>query len=491
MEFIQGNKENELIEEMGFKLKNSDKKRLPKKNMLSKRKKTESLDVEEKPRLSKSVSFDSIASRFPDLDTQDDVKSGSFVDSSSMTRYHPVTNYLSPRPKYLMFSPDRHREILARKEMVDRIVKSASYDCAMNLSDEELESSVCSVEETSEIIDKSVNTVEENVEEMEEIIDKSIKTVEENVEETEEIIGESDKDDEFEDEKNGWSLKVLLKWLVVMIVLILTTLTISSVDSPTPSPVREAIRDCMDLYSKTHSGAGCEFSEVFKAISVRNYDYEKWDKKDLVVNGNELVEMQHEQIEDFWDYEVESEDEGSKEVEKDVDLDDIWGNMDSQQFQKSKTEEISYKFEEHVIPASKETKTCETEAENEINGQLLLIDSDEDVASEKDVVGKEDNNNDELNGNKIEGVKAVKFDPLFAAFIGISLLIFASSSVLYYSMQTEISSLVGTPKNEVSNVSSSITSFDQSTGDSQSHGSFTIEKIIVKKQVIFYMIFDI
>nr|GMD33767.1 uncharacterized protein LOC109192494 isoform X2 [Ipomoea batatas] len=48
--------------------------------------------------------------------SNDDEENSSFVADSSSNQYDPLTNYLSPRPKYLRYKPNRRREILLHLE---------------------------------------------------------------------------------------------------------------------------------------------------------------------------------------------------------------------------------------------------------------------------------------------------------------------------------------------------------------------------------------
>ncbi|GJT14395.1 hypothetical protein Tco_0861437 [Tanacetum coccineum] len=117
------------------------------------------LDVEKPPCLSRSYSFNSSLSGTHVVDAQDD---------KSLPPYDPIENYISPRPKYLRFSRDRHRKIFARQEKVSRMIKSLSYDCGVSFL-EEVSSDDCSVEETKDLVKESlVSTHAENDGEKEE-----------------------------------------------------------------------------------------------------------------------------------------------------------------------------------------------------------------------------------------------------------------------------------------------------------------------------------
>ncbi|GAV75918.1 hypothetical protein CFOL_v3_19394, partial [Cephalotus follicularis] len=112
--------------------------------------------------------------------------------------YDPVTNYLSPRPKFLRYKPNRRRDVILRRENEAKeenggLSNSACFNFGSN-KDDELQS-----------------------------------------------------DDEFEEieEDRGWCLRGLLKFLLVLAILVLCTSYISSMNSPTPSFSVEAT-DCVN-----------------------------------------------------------------------------------------------------------------------------------------------------------------------------------------------------------------------------------------------------
>ncbi|GKC95144.1 hypothetical protein Tco_1160586, partial [Tanacetum coccineum] len=132
-----------------------------KKQQIWARRKT-TIDVEKPPGLSRSYSFDSILSRTRVVDAQDD---------PSLPPYDTIENYISPRPKYLRFNPDRHSEILARQENVTRLIKGMSFDCGVLFLDVE-SSDDCSVEDTEDLVKESlVSTHDESEGEKEEFQD--------------------------------------------------------------------------------------------------------------------------------------------------------------------------------------------------------------------------------------------------------------------------------------------------------------------------------
>ncbi|XVE52012.1 hypothetical protein DITRI_Ditri02bG0086300 [Diplodiscus trichospermus] len=137
--------------------------------------------------------------------------------------YDPLTNYLSPRPQFLRYNPSRRKEIFLRLEMEDNegdnelsVSSTASFDPKKAASDEadivhtdnsSLASSFS--QEDEEFGDESWNILEQEDEELD--------------------IGS----DEEAEEEVEWSLRGVLKHMLLLVLLVLTTSYISSMNSPT------------------------------------------------------------------------------------------------------------------------------------------------------------------------------------------------------------------------------------------------------------------
>ncbi|KAL3528680.1 hypothetical protein ACH5RR_008002 [Cinchona calisaya] len=156
----------------------------------------------------------------------DEPNNTSFADGS-LKPYDPLTNYLSPRPKYLRYKPNRRHEILQRSGVF--------YSQNSTIVDDERSSgSGCDQEET--FVPPQVIMVDG---------------------EDSHNYGQDANDDEEEEEESeeveaakSWSLKGLVKFLVVLIVLGLSTSYISSMNSPSPSPVVQAIEGLTEGYNR-------------------------------------------------------------------------------------------------------------------------------------------------------------------------------------------------------------------------------------------------
>ncbi|KAL6334998.1 hypothetical protein AAG906_023803 [Vitis piasezkii] len=163
------------------------------------------------------------------------------VPDSSSRPYDPLTNYLSPRPKFLRYNPNRRREIFLLKENEiedgnDRlsIGRSVSFE-SQNAGDEDGARDTSSQGGSVQPEDEEIVEDEEDIEEVE--------------------------------EQRGWSLKGVLNTLFVFVLLVLSTSYISSMNSPspTPSPAMEAIEGIKDGYLKIQS-------HIFGAASVKGLE---------------------------------------------------------------------------------------------------------------------------------------------------------------------------------------------------------------------------
>ncbi|CAI9286328.1 unnamed protein product [Lactuca saligna] len=457
---FQGNYVKKLSAEKDFKLKRTHQKRLanehfmttttslaskihvPKTEKMTERNKIQTLDVERQPCLPRSFSFDSKDSRMG-VDPHDDIQ-------APLKPYDPVKNYLSPRPRYLKFNPDRHREISARQKNVSRVRRSASYDdTEMHFPKEKFESSVSSPEES--------------------------------VEEETGIIAHEVEEEEEKERVFGWNSKVFVQYLIVIIVLILTTIAIICMNSPNLSPAREAIRGFMNLNycSVFRRTVGFDFSEVGK-LSKREVDVDAdvnvnhddiW-KKDVVDDDN----MHSNQLEAYKTEEME-------EIQQNCMIneyhdEEIWSNNDTGQFQDSieKKEDISYEVTSEAIYSGFDRGET---------SEVLETMVEEDI-------GKEDGNSNNNGVNENILIKLSRFDLYFAAFVGVCVLVLlATLSIIYYSKKSEISSFVKYYKathagslidSDAVSSSEAKSSYMEFSNDSPSYGSFTVEKKIVKKK---------
>lgn len=136
------------------------------------------------------------------------------IAEGSLKPYDPLTNYLSPRPKFLRYKPNRRREIFFRLEDEIRVEKdglsistSGSFE-SQKVSDEESDSGCDHGSLVSSSQEGSGQQEDEGIEES---------------------------DEEIEEER-GWSVKRVLESLLWFVLLVFSTLYISSMNFPAPSP---------------------------------------------------------------------------------------------------------------------------------------------------------------------------------------------------------------------------------------------------------------
>ncbi|XP_027126060.2 uncharacterized protein [Coffea arabica] len=151
-----------------------------------------------------------------------------FADSS-VRPYDPLTNYLSPRPKFLRYKPNRRREILQR---------SGIFSSRNQKIVDEQKFSECDQEE---LLDSSPQEGSSQI--------MMIKA-EDNHHDGQDADGDEDEENEEDEVPNCWCLKGLAKFLVLLVVIGLSTSYISSMNNPRPSPVVQATGGLMEGYHR-------------------------------------------------------------------------------------------------------------------------------------------------------------------------------------------------------------------------------------------------
>ncbi|GKC28559.1 hypothetical protein Tco_1035853 [Tanacetum coccineum] len=126
-----------------------------------------------------------------------------------------------------------------------------------------------------------------------------------------------------------------------------------------------------------------------------------------------------------------------------------------------------------------------TDSQSEVGykGPMMLMDGDLKSEIVKPTIEDDDSTNNGPSENETERIKdtdtllskLANVDPKFAAFNEVVVLILACASVRYHLIQSFGSG----------NIYSESSNFEMSSGYSSSHGSFTVEKMIVKKQFDF------
>ncbi|KAL7100011.1 hypothetical protein ACP275_09G121700 [Erythranthe tilingii] len=149
-------------------------------------------------------------------------------DGLSLKGYDPQRNYLSPRPKFLRFNPNRRHEIFNRLEKQDL---DSSFD-SKDASDE-----VESASSVEEVKDSSFSSPPKEI---------FLKTKnEENLEEEGEIVSdgyyfEEEEEEEEEIKERGWCFKGVVKLVFTLVACFLSTSYICSMNSRSSSPTQSA-----------------------------------------------------------------------------------------------------------------------------------------------------------------------------------------------------------------------------------------------------------
>lgn len=226
---------------------------VPRKKILAERNEAFTLTDSPKPLVGSSRSIRSYCS--PDNDCDEQI---SFDGNSLLTKkpYDPLTNYLSPRPKFLRYNPNKKRRIFLHGENEIKKIKDGLGFVSTSSS---FESQKVVEERTFE-----EGGLKNKYAEMEKTEGNCKDCGDEGVEEVEES-------EEFEEEEKCWSLFGLLKFLLVLCSLFLSTSFIYSINSPDPSLIQEAVWEFRGEFvnqSNLHAEAAIRKEYVISEIEV-------------------------------------------------------------------------------------------------------------------------------------------------------------------------------------------------------------------------------
>ncbi|KAI3932097.1 hypothetical protein MKW92_032180 [Papaver armeniacum] len=145
------------------------------------------------------------------------------LTDSEETPYDPKTNFLSPRPKFLRFNPNRRMEILKRRE--EELKQQAEQTCSSEQESDDVSSSSQGDDESG----LSSTTSEEESITKKGLSEHAESEVEIEEDEDEEVDGEEE-----EVEKNGflWNLYQVLKFILLLGFVGFSTSYISSMNAP-------------------------------------------------------------------------------------------------------------------------------------------------------------------------------------------------------------------------------------------------------------------
>ncbi|KAL1538296.1 hypothetical protein AAHA92_27056 [Salvia divinorum] len=241
------------------------------------------------------------------------------VCDSSVKVYDPLTNYLSPRPRYLRFNPNRRREILERLEKE----LNNSLDSEEASGDEEIvDSSLSPLKGSDDGNDIDCYEVKEE-EGIEEIVDSSRSPLKESdVEQRNGGISDEDNgsvvdgyegEEEEEMEEKGECVRGMLKLLFTLVACLLLTSYMFPMNSPRDSTTFSGVvikNETVEVFSVDLSGNGFSEVEYGGGNSVEEAEVE-------VESYCETDESTEAQIVEYleWNENVDSEDNSIEEVE--------------------------------------------------------------------------------------------------------------------------------------------------------------------------------
>ncbi|KAB1218492.1 hypothetical protein CJ030_MR3G026372 [Morella rubra] len=162
----------------------------------------------------------------------DDNEWTTLVDDGSLRPYDPLTNYLSPRPKFLRYTPNRRREIFLRRE---NEIRAGKHGLCISMGNS-FESRKASDGESDSVCGRG----------------SSASSQEGSAQQEDEEVEESDEEIEEPEEKGwkGWNTKMVLESLIGFGLLVFLTIYISSMNSPAPSPSLQALEGPKGGYCK-------------------------------------------------------------------------------------------------------------------------------------------------------------------------------------------------------------------------------------------------
>ncbi|KAL6972748.1 hypothetical protein U1Q18_026921 [Sarracenia purpurea var. burkii] len=254
-------------------------------------------------------------------EVDDDDKQNTLGIDSSSKPYDPLMNYLSPRPKFMRYKPNRRREIFSRRE---REIGHENVSAIKRSVSEEDSSAGAHSSSDASSQEGSLKQDDDDVE-----ISNLIENDQEDDGDEEE---EDDDEAEVFEKETCLSLKWVLKFLLLSVIMFLSTLYICSMNSPTPPWMLQSMRDFKDWHHKIHN-------HVFEVATVEIFDLGRRNgtqspgddrfKEEVMVEDNNKVlvessdelgklvlKMQTGQIEDRWDSELERIKEETTESEE-------------------------------------------------------------------------------------------------------------------------------------------------------------------------------
>ncbi|CAH9122777.1 unnamed protein product [Cuscuta epithymum] len=194
-------------------------------------------------------------------------------DDSSSNMYDPITNYLSPRPKYLRYKPNRRRELFL--ELENKKITSSDDEGSMGHAQG---LPLPPQDDTLHLENK------ENVEEFGYDVESDDEAVKSDKDEKEEEEEEEEEEENEEEEEEKWfehkscSFNRWLKFLLLTMVVFLFPLFVSWMDDPPSLPSTETV---MNGFSEIYHGFGVLPFDVNGSVSEHHNEIELSPSIDL------------------------------------------------------------------------------------------------------------------------------------------------------------------------------------------------------------------
>lgn len=188
-------------------------------------------------------------------ESDDDEEQNTCVSDSSLA-YDPMTNYLSPRPKFLRYKPNRRHEIflgeeneIGKENVVSGVKSHVRLDSQKGFVKQEDGENMTGNEqdEGSGVKSSACLASQRNISKEEKVPSSEDGIVDQKDEKINELNGDHQEDDfdeeieEFEKEENYSVLKNVMEFLLVIGILFLSTIYICSMNSPSPSLTPQAL----------------------------------------------------------------------------------------------------------------------------------------------------------------------------------------------------------------------------------------------------------
>ncbi|KAI8529603.1 hypothetical protein RHMOL_Rhmol12G0237800 [Rhododendron molle] len=185
----------------------------------------------------------------------DDDEHNTCVSDSSLA-YDPLTNFLSPRPKFLRYKPNRRREIflgeeneIGKENVVSGVKSNVRLDSQRGFVKQEDGENMTGNEqdEGSGVKSSACLASRRNISKEEKVPSSEESIVDQKDEKINELNGDHQEDDsdeeieEFEKEENYSVLKNVMEFLLVIGILFLSTIYICSMNSPSSSLTPHAL----------------------------------------------------------------------------------------------------------------------------------------------------------------------------------------------------------------------------------------------------------